>query len=102
MLGAGSALALGGAVVTAAEVTNELIGVFDDGSGSTSALGPVLMVIGVGSMAGSIPFFIASGKNKQRAMQFSAITQEIKVPATGGFAYRYQPAISVKFVLGKR
>ena len=102
MLGAGSAVALGGLVLTAVDATTELVGAVVDGTGSTSPLGPVLMLLGTGSVAGSIPLFIASGKNKRKAMQFSAITQAVEVPVTGGFAYRYQPAISVGFVLGSR
>ena len=57
MLGGGAALVLGGAIL-------------DLSSDWNKSETPYLVVIGIGgaSMVGSIPLFIASGKNKRKAM----------------------------------
>ena len=68
MLGTGTALATGGVVWGASK------GVFCD----CDYTGPNIMFFtGLGLMVGSIPIFIASGKNKRKAMSMSFKFQHI-------------------------
>lgn len=100
LLGGGAALLLGGAalaVIESPEDTEELLT-----TGSTTSSGSILMVAGILSMAGSIPLFIASGNNHQKALRLSVGTQQIKLPFKGAWTCQYQPAVSLKFSLGRR
>jgi hypothetical protein len=56
---------------------------------------------GVVAMLGSIPFFIASGKNKRRAMNVSGFLQMEKAPVlhTTGLATQRFPALAVRLQL---
>lgn len=63
LLGGGAGLAGIGIIVTATTGLGDLID-GDDGSSG----GPILMFIGLAGMVGSIPFFIAAGKNRRKAM----------------------------------
>jgi len=70
MLGGGFVLTVGGAAIISKEI------LIDPWTGDTvNPIGGVIMFYGgLASMATSIPFFIASGKNKRRAS--IALTQE--------------------------
>jgi hypothetical protein len=67
---------------------------FDD-----AAFGALLAGIGTLSAIGSIPLFIASGKNKRRAMNASALIKMKTVPLIQKQAYiqNSYPSISVSF-----
>lgn len=61
--------------------------------------GPALLVVGVASMAGSIPLFIASGKNRRKAAGELALKLEKVVISPGPVFVTHYPAlgISIKF-----
>ena len=63
LLGGGAGLAGIGIIVSATTALGDLI---EGDDGSTG--GPILMFTGLVSMVGSIPFFIAAGKNRRKAM----------------------------------
>ena len=64
------------------------------------ALGPVVVVGGVATVA-SIPLFIASGKNKRKAMKASAFIKMETIPLLQkqSFEQKSFPAFSVNFSL---
>jgi hypothetical protein len=59
-----------GAVIVTNEVTDELVNIFDPNpppANNDGTLGAVLAYGGLLAMAGSIPLFIAAGKNRRKA-----------------------------------
>jgi hypothetical protein len=69
MLGGGAALATVGVIISSARVYDELGTAFTTGhDDKTFVAGGILAAVGGLSMVGSIPLFIASGKNKRKAM----------------------------------
>ncbi|CAN5653256.1 hypothetical protein BH10BAC2_BH10BAC2_00840 [soil metagenome] len=94
MLGGGVALAAGGVLILSDAINN--------GEDGLSLSGPFVSLIGVSSMVGSIPMFAASARNRKKAVGITAGTQQIIAPVNGGWAYQYQPALSVKIPLGMR
>ena len=63
LLGGGAGLTGIGIIVSATTALGDLI---EGDDGSTG--GPILMFTGLVSMVGSIPFFIAAGKSRRKAM----------------------------------
>lgn len=57
---------------------------------------PVLVIGGGAAIAGSIPLFIAAGKNKRRAMSMSFKNESVPVPQNSGFASRPVPSLALK------
>ena len=59
---------------------------------------PVLAIGGAGGILGSIPLFIASGKNKKRAMNASAFfdVEKTEMLSHGKIHFCKTPAISLK------
>lgn len=87
MLGGGLALAVTGVAVSA--------------SNWESSAGDVLLVIGGASMIGSIPFFIASGKNKKKARSMSTGLKMEHTPSIqrASVVNRSYPAVAVNIRL---
>jgi hypothetical protein len=87
MLGGGFALAAGGAVL-------------DVSSDWNKSETPYLVAISIGcaSMVGSIPLFIASGKNKRKAINAAAFFEIRQHPVTTntGFSSHVTPTLSLK------
>lgn len=67
MLGLGAAAAVAGTIIF-----EQNFDIWDDSNDQAAGTGAVLATAGGLSMLGSIPFFIASSKNKGRAMGMSA------------------------------
>lgn len=67
MLGLGAAATVGGAALFA-----DNFAILGEGNDNAAAGGAILFVAGGLSMLGSIPFFIASSNNKQKAMVIKA------------------------------
>ncbi len=72
LMGTGAGLTIAGTLVTAASAAtiyyDILINPLDQNeTSSSSAIGPIMLLTGVASMVASVPFFIASGKNKRKA-----------------------------------
>ena len=83
--------------------TGFLIGDSKNSSFDDAATGAILGGIGVLSAVGSIPLFIASGKNKRKAMSTSAFIKMETAPAfqKQSFVPNSYPAFLVKFSLQK-
>ena len=97
MLRAGSAVALGGLVLTAVDATTELVGTVVDGTGSTLSAWPSVDALGTEAWPEVFHSGTTSGKTNARQITIlNDYTGRTEVPVTGGFAYRYQPAISVR------
>ena len=88
----------GGAVLIG---TGFLIGDSKNSTFDDAATGAILGGIGVLSAIGSIPLFIASGKNKRKAMKTSTFIKMETAPAfqITSFVHNPYPAFSVKFSL---
>jgi hypothetical protein len=71
LLGGGAGLAGIGIIVSATTALGDLI---EGDDGSTG--GPILMFTGLVSMAGSIPLFLAAGKNRRKAMASISLKME--------------------------
>ena len=87
---------LGGGLVLAAGAA-----ALDANSDWSKSETPYLVAIGIGgaSMLGSIPLFIASGRNKKRAMNASAYFQirQNPVAASTGLTLHSTPTLSLQF-----
>ncbi|RYE00914.1 MAG: hypothetical protein EOP50_02920 [Sphingobacteriales bacterium] len=75
-----------------------LIGNGDESTFDDAAAGGIFAILGVLSAIGSIPLFIASGRNKRRAMNVSTHLQirHNSVQSRTLFCYRNAPALSLK------
>ena len=103
MLGGGAALVLIGVIIPQGESTGVQ---FDLYSPSLSSEGhknddikTAFAFAGVLSTLGSIPFFIASGKNKRKAASLSFNNMRTQQMKNSGVVYKSIPAISLKFNL---
>ncbi len=75
LLGIGAAASVGGATI----FTNNFT-IFGKGDDNAVTGGAVLFLAGTLSVLGSIPFFIASANNKQKAMSIHAGLKMEKIP----------------------
>lgn len=96
LLGVGVATAIAGIIVEASD-SEDVSGAVED-----TFEGAGLVIAGGIVAAASIPFFIAAGKNKQRAVTFYPGIQKIRTPADTGWAYAMQPALKISISIGKR
>lgn len=76
-----------------------LIGNSKEASFDDVGTGVVLGGIGALSMLGSIPLFIASGRNKRKAMSMSFKNEMIPQLQNGSFVNRSVPSLSLKISL---
>lgn len=88
MLGGGVALSIIGIVGFTANYDVLVEG----GPAETYAL---LTFVGAGLSLGSIPLFIASGRNHRKAASLSVKSQHIFIPQQNGLAFKSQPAVSL-------
>ena len=95
LLGFGAAMLVGGTIIASSEAEDR----WDEGGGEGLEAAAVVAAIGVAAMAGSIPFFIASGKNKRKAAAFSFNNLRIPHIKNGSMVYRPMPAVSLKIYL---
>ncbi len=89
MLGGGVALTIVGTVGFTAN--SDLI--FIDNS--TADAYAFVALVGAGLSLGSIPLFIASGRNHRKAATFSFKSQPIFIPQQNSFVFKSQPAVSL-------
>lgn len=100
MLGGGAALLLTGIIIPRGEVTGDLfpypVTIYKNDD-SKAAIG----LTGIASVLGSIPLFIASGKNKRRANAISTFLKTDKVFVVQGYNVTRinYPALSLKISL---
>lgn len=101
LLSGGGLLSAIGLVITANDVTNDLVNIFDPSYQQSSNTGPVLLVAGSITMLGSVPLFVASSKNYRRAITASAGLKMEKVPGIyqKSVVQNSYPALSLKIQL---
>ena len=103
-LGAGAALIVTSIVIPQGEPTgfqiDPLTGGFYEGHKNDGIKGALILGGGL-SMLGSIPFFIASGKNKRKARQASVFINMKRAPVLQGmvFSNRSFPVLGVRIRL---
>ncbi|HEU5164061.1 MAG TPA: hypothetical protein VFU29_00905 [Chitinophagaceae bacterium] len=101
-LGGGAALIVTSLVIPQGEPTGSQFdpigGGFYEGYKNDGIKG-ALVLTGVVSMLGSIPFFIASGKNKKRAISISFKNEKFPRLIKSNFAYRPLPSLNVNISL---
>lgn len=95
LFGCGAGLASIGIIVTATTGLGDLID-GDDGSSG----GPILMFTGLVGMVGSIPLFLAAGKNRRKAMASISFKMEKTslYNARVSSIYRY-PVVAIRIPL---
>ncbi len=100
LLGSGTVLTVGGVIAQAATVTVDLVTIMTGSEPEEfNQTGSYVALAGIASMATSIPFFIASGKNKKRAniaLQEQKITMGNKMNQQASYQ-----SISLRIRLGK-
>jgi len=101
LLGGGGLMASIGSIISAKDVTNNLVNLFDPNYQQSSNTGPVLMVLGTVTMLGSVPLFIASSRNKRKAMTLSTSFKLEKIPVIfqKSLVQNSYPALSLKINL---
>lgn len=95
MLGGGGALFIASGLVGAHVFADLFSGDFNKANNNVAVAG-AFGIIGAGSMLGSIPFFISSGKNARKAASISFMNERILIPQQNTIAYKVLPAISLK------
>ncbi len=98
MLGGGFGLGIAGDIIGLNGTVDLLSGQFDK-AGNNVGAGGILIIAGGAAMLGSIPLFIASGKNKRKAMSLSFTNQPTSALVKNIMGNRYVPSISVKLNL---
>lgn len=101
MLGGGAVLLLASFIIPKGEQTGstDVYGIFPVPDYKNDRIKAVLGLTGIASMLGSIPFFIASGKNKRRAMNLSFKNETTLQIQKNSFAYRPVPVLELKISL---
>jgi len=100
LLTGGAVLSVSGMVAQAATATVDLVTIIIGEPVEVSQTGTYVAYAGLATMATSIPFFIASGKNKKRAnisLQQQKITMGNKISQQSNYH-----SISLKISLGKK
>ena len=59
----------------------------------------IVVIAGIASALGSIPFFISSAKNKGRASTLSFSTPRLLLPQQNNLAWKMQPTLKLKIEL---
>ena len=103
LLVVGAGLVVTSVVIPNGELTYDgiCIGAYCSDKYKNDGIRAAFAVSGVASMLGSIPFFIASGKNKKRAARGSVFINMEKTPVLQGMAFRNQsfPVIGISLGL---
>jgi len=95
LLGIGTAMLVGGAAIAAQEAGDTWNGGESEG---LEAAG-VVAAMGVAAMIGSIPLFIASSRNKSKAMSVSLKNEQFQSLKNSSLVYRPMPAVSLRINL---
>lgn len=101
LLGTGTVLITTGFVVGVNEGEAAIISLFTGEPESSSNTGEILFWTGLGAAAGSIPLFIASGKNRRKAIAASASIDIKRNYRTEAFTVKSSayPALTLKLSL---
>ncbi|MBK7560471.1 MAG: hypothetical protein IPI68_02890 [Chitinophagaceae bacterium] len=96
LMGGGATLLLTGIVIPKGALTHS--GFLDD-TYKNDGIKDAFDLTGIVSMLGSIPFFIASSKNKKKAASLSFKNEPIPKLQKNSFVYRTIPALTLKIYL---
>ncbi len=94
MLGVGAAAAVTGSIIF-----SQNFDIWSDTNDTMMGTGAILATAGGLSMLGSIPFFIASSKNKRQAMGMSAGVDIERAMPAGAYQSTYFPALNIRLDL---
>ena len=95
LLGFGTAMLVGGTAIAAHEYGDR----WNEGEGEGLEAAGVVAAIGVTAMVGSIPLFVASSRNKRKAMSVSVKNEQFHSLKNSSLVYRSMPAVSLKINL---
>jgi hypothetical protein len=93
LLGGGAALSISGVIIIASKAST--LDLESDGF----AVGEVMNYTGLAAMVGSIPLFIASGKNKRKGVSLSFKNEKAQQIQKSSFVYRPVPSVTLKIRL---
>ncbi len=99
LLGGGALMTIGGAIWFNETFSIDIFGEDDDPGENTAGF---VMIAGVGAMAGSIPLFIASARNKGRAEKMTVFIGSERMPAfavRNGMSKLRYPVVGIRFSL---
>lgn len=99
LLGSGFAVTSAGIITGINGTADEFAGIFTGENSNTLEVGGVMIYTGLAAMAGSIPFFIASSRNKKRAMSLSLKNEKAQLFSKQSFVNHSIPSISLKLSL---
>jgi len=100
LLGSGFALTTTGMIIGISSAAEEIFGAFTNEKSNSFEVGAVLFYTGLASMLGSIPLFIASSKNKNKANTTASFKFETRTTIQQYSQVKAQyPAISIKIRL---
>jgi len=100
LIGSGAAMFVVSAIIPEGELTDEInYTCLCKNIHENDGIKGGFIVVGALSMLGSIPFFIASGKNKKRAASISFINERITQLVKSSFVYRSIPSLNLKISL---
>jgi len=95
LLGFGAAMLVGGTIIAASETGDR----WNEGGDEGLEAAGVVAALGIAAMAGSIPLFAASGKNKRKAASLSFNNMRIPLLKNSSLVYRSMPALSLNINL---
>lgn len=94
LLGGGGVLFFTGSLIALNDIGNLF-----SGKVNNPALAEILLLTGGAAMVTSIPLFIASSKNKKKAMSMSLGNQSVPQIKNNSFVYRTIPSLTIKISL---
>lgn len=98
MLGGGTTLIVVGGIIGVHGFFNFLTGQFEEANNNIGLAG-ILDITGGVAMLGSIPLFIASSKNKHKAMSIAFTSQQMPELVQHITSSAFIPSVSLKFHL---
>jgi hypothetical protein len=99
LMGGGSVLAAVGFVVILNEAVTEIGNIFETTPQKTSNTGEILFYPGIAAMAGSIPLFIASHRNKKKGLSLSFKNETAPLLQKNSFVNHFVPSLTLKISL---
>ena len=101
LLAVGAGLIVTSVVIPKGELTYDgiCIGAYCSDKYKNDGIKAAFGLSGVAAMLGSIPFFIASGENKRRAMSVSFKNQNVPQLQKSSFVYKTIPGLNFKISL---
>ena len=99
LMGGGSLLTAIGFVIILNETATAIANIFEAKSQKTSNTGEILFYTGIAAMAGSIPLFIASRRNKMKGMSLSLKNETVPQLQKISFTNRPVPSLALKISL---